>query len=259
MRDANRTPLQAVVLAAGDGDRMHPHAGGRPKSLIPICGRPIINHVLDGLFAAGVRDTLIVVGFESHELRHALADVSPCGMTVRFVENLEFASGNARSLWAARDDVSGSFVLAMADHLAAPSIARKLAAGARDRCRLAVEFADQDDVRAHEATRALVQDGLVVDLGKTIDEWNAFDTGTFLCTPAIFDAITPANRDGELGAIFATLARKLELEAVDVSGLRWIDIDTEADVIAAQLLWASRRAPASRREELRSTAPDGVA
>src|SRR5438552_10269467 len=150
MRDEKRNPLQAVVLAAGDGDRMHPHARGRPKSLIPICGRPIINHVLDGLFAAGVRDTLIVVGFESDELRRALTDVSPCGMTVRFVENLEFAAGNARSLWAARNEVRGPFVLAMADHLAAPAIARKLAVGAGDRCRLAVEFADQDDARANE-------------------------------------------------------------------------------------------------------------
>src|SRR5437764_2246546 len=147
MRDERRSPLQAVVLAAGDGDRMHPHAGGRPKSLISICGRPIINHVLDGLYAAGVRDTLIVVGYESDELRRALADVSPCGMRVRFVENLEFAAGNARSLWAARGEVHGPFVLAMADHLAAASIARKLASGAGDHCRLAVEFAVQDDVR----------------------------------------------------------------------------------------------------------------
>ena len=259
MRDEKRSPLQAVVLAAGDGDRMHPHAGGRPKSLIQICGRPIINHVLDGLFAAGVRDTLIVVGYESDELRRALADVSPCGMSIRFAENLEFAAGNARSLWAARGEVRGAFVLAMADHLAAPSIARKLAAGAAERCRLAVEFAERDDVRAEEATRALVRDGLVTDLGKTIDEWNAFDTGTFWCTPAIFDAITPANRDGELGAIFAMLAHRGELEAVDVSGLPWIDIDTEADVTAAQLMWASRTLRPSRSRESRTTAADGIA
>jgi 1L-myo-inositol 1-phosphate cytidylyltransferase len=259
MRDGKRTALQAVVLAAGDGDRMHPHAGGRPKSLIQICGRPIINHVLDGLFAAGVRDTLIVVGYKSDELRRALADVSPCGMNVRFVENAEFAAGNARSLWAARDEVHGPFVLAMADHLAAPSIARRLAAGAGDRCRLAIEFADQDDARADEATRALVRDGLIIDLGKTIGEWNAFDTGTFWCTPAIFDAITAANRDGELGVIFATLAHAGELEAVDITGSRWIDVDTEADVTAAQSMWGSPAARQSRRRDSRTTAADGVA
>jgi choline kinase len=257
MSDTKRSPLQAVVLAAGDGDRMHPHARGRPKSLIQVCGRPIINHVLDGLFAAGVRDTLIVVGYESDELRRALRDVSPCGMRIRFVENLEFAAGNARSLWAARGEVKRSFVLSMADHLVAPAIARKLAAGARDHCRLAIEFADQHDVRANEATRALVRDGLVVDLGKTIDQWNAFDTGTFWCTPAIFEAITPSNRDGELGAIFAMLAHAGELEAVDVTGSMWIDIDTGADVIAAQAMWASRSA--RPRPDPRTAAADGVA
>ena len=257
MRDRKPHTLQALILAAGDGDRLYPYTADRPKSLIPLCGRPIINHVLDALFAAGVRHSTIVVGYHGDEMRAALTELSPCGMTIRFVENDAYDTGNARSLWAARDAIDGPFVLAMADHLVEPSLTRRLACDAGDRSRLAIERALYDDERANEATRALVREGRVTDLGKKIEEWNAFDTGSFWCTPRVFDAVTPDNREGELGDIFSTLARAGELDAVDVTRTRWIDIDTEADLLAAELMFG--RKLSRRRAVAPPLAVDGVA
>jgi choline kinase len=127
----------------------------------------------------------------------------------------------------------------MSDHLVEPELAKKLISEADGRCRLAVEHADRADVRAGEATLARVRDGLVVDLGKSIRRWNALDTGLFWCTPRIFDAMSEEMRDGEAGAVFASLARSGELDAVDVSGYRWMDIDTVEDLRSADELLAS--------------------
>jgi len=236
--------LQAVVLAAGDGGRLHPRTSDTPKPLLKAGGRPIITHVLDALFAAGVRETTVVVGYRGDQIRDALANRSPSGMTLRFVENEHYLLGNARSLWAARESVGGSFVLAMADHLLEPDLLRALTAGANGRCRLAVERAAPGDPRAGEATRARIVAGRVVDLGKQIDDWNAFDTGAFWCAPAVFDAITPDLRDGEAGAVFAALARAGLLDAVDVTGSRWVDIDTEDDLRDAEAMLAGSAAAA---------------
>jgi choline kinase len=236
--------LQAVVLAAGDGGRLHPRTVATPKPLLKAGGRPIINHVLDALFAAGVRDTTVVVGYRGDQIRDALADLSPCGMALRFVENDRYLLGNARSLWAARASVAGSFVLAMADHLLEPALLHALTAGADSRCRLAVERAAHGDPRAHEATRARIEGSRVVDLGKHIGDWNALDTGAFWCTPAVFDAITPELRDGEAGAVFAALAHAGRLDAVDVTGSRWVDIDTEDDLRDAEAMLAGSAAAA---------------
>jgi choline kinase len=228
--------MQAIVLAAGDGDRLHPRTADRPKSLIALRGRPIIAHVLDALHAGGIDDVTIVLGYEGAQLERAVAEHAPAGMRVRCVHNDAWAAGNARSLWAARDAVAGPFVLTMADHLIEPDIVRALARDGDGRCRLAVEHAAADDPRGEEATRAQVRDGRVLDLGKAIEPWNALDTGAFWCTPRIFESLTPATRDGEVGALFATLARAGELDAVDVTGRRWIDIDTEEDLRRAELL-----------------------
>ena len=226
--------MHAVILAAGDGGRLYPLTGDTPKPLLKVAGRPLINHVLDRLYAAGVRETTIVLGHHGDKVRAALNDLRPCGMTIRFVDNPRYDAENARSLWEARAHVNGSFVLAMADHLVEPALVRSLIAGGNGRCALAVDRAAPGDPRADEATRADVRGSLVIDLGKGLDAWNALDTGVFWCTPAIFEAFTPESVNGEAGAIFASLARSGRLEAVDVTGMRWMDIDTVDDLQTAE-------------------------
>ena len=231
--------MQAVILAAGDGGRLYPLTSATPKPLLPLGGRPIIEHVLDALEHAGIEDVVVVLGYRGEQIRRALDERAPSRLHVRFVENDAFLLGNARSIWAARHAVDGAFVLAMADHLIEPELAAALVDEADGRCRLAVEHTHRADARAGEATRARVSGGRVVDLGKEIDDWNALDTGLFWCTPRVFDVMTPALRDGEAGAVFAMLARDGELDAVDVSGRRWMDIDTPEDLRRAEASLAS--------------------
>lgn len=225
--------MHAVILAAGDGGRLQPLTNTTPKPLLKLAGRPIVNHVLDALFAAGVDHVTFVLGYRGEQIRSAVDNLHPCGMTIRFVENPAFEEGNARSLWAARQAVNGPFLLAMADHLVEPSLVSKVTAQGNGRCLLAVEHTLGDDSRRDEATLAHVQDGRIVDLGKGITTWNALDTGVFWCTPGVFDAITPELRAGEAGAVFAGLARTGLLDAVDVTGHRWLDVDTADDLRAA--------------------------
>jgi len=232
-------PVRALILAAGDGDRLAPYTDTMPKPLVPVGGRPLISHVLDGLFDAGVRETVVVIGYRAAQMRHALPHLAPRGMTLRFVEHAAWMLGNARSLWAARAAIAPPFLLAMADHIVDPAITRAVVHGARDRCRLAVDRAGPADPRAEEATRALVRDGRVLDLGKSLSSWDTLDTGTFWCTREALAALAAGDRDGELGAVFAQLARRGRLDAVDVTGARWIDVDTPADLaLAGEMLEA---------------------
>lgn len=231
--------MQAMIIAAGDGGRLYPLTSDTPKPLIKLHGRPILNHVLDALRDAGVSEVVVVLGYRGEQIRRALDELSPCGLRIRYVQNDAFMLGNARSIWEARQAIDGSFLLAMSDHLVEPKLARSLIEGVNGRCRLAVEHTHGADDRADEATLANVQDGRVVDLGKSIPAWNALDTGLFWCTPRVFDAMTPSMRDGEAGAVFAVLARAGELDAVDVSGCRWMDIDTVEDLRRADELLAN--------------------
>jgi len=215
-----------------------------PKPLVPLAGRPIIAHAIETLAAAGVTDATIVLGHCADLVRAALGETSVPGLRLRFATNAAYAEGNAGSLHAVRDLVEAPFVLAMADHVAEPSLVRTLIAGAGNRCRLAVERAEAGDPRAGEATLALARDGRVSALGKGLPEWNALDTGFFWCTASVFGSLTPERQRGELSLVFGALAAAGELDAVDVTGSRWLDIDTEEDLRRAESLFPLHAGPA---------------
>lgn len=87
--------MRALILAAGQGERLRPHTEGLPKCLVPVRGRPLLEHALDALRAGGIRDIAIVGGYAVEHLRKY-------GLPVR--ENRDFATTNmVESLFCAVD------------------------------------------------------------------------------------------------------------------------------------------------------------
>ncbi|HJJ30329.1 MAG TPA: sugar phosphate nucleotidyltransferase [Methanocorpusculum sp.] len=60
--------IQAVILAAGEGTRLRPLTKNRPKVMLPVANRPILEHVLNSVVAAGVRDITVVVGYQKEQV-----------------------------------------------------------------------------------------------------------------------------------------------------------------------------------------------
>src|SRR5579863_6992410 len=89
----------AVVLAAGKGTRMK---SDLPKVLVPVCGRPMIDYVLDALAAGGVRDVLVVVGYRSDDVRRELS--SRAGL--RFVDQTQ-QLGTGHAVMVCREAMEG--------------------------------------------------------------------------------------------------------------------------------------------------------
>jgi bifunctional UDP-N-acetylglucosamine pyrophosphorylase/glucosamine-1-phosphate N-acetyltransferase/UDP-N-acetylglucosamine pyrophosphorylase len=89
----------AVVLAAGKGTRMKSEL---PKVLVPACGRPLIDYVLDALAAAGVDESIVVVGYRAADVRTALARRAG----LRFAEQTQ-QLGTGHAVMMAADQLRG--------------------------------------------------------------------------------------------------------------------------------------------------------
>jgi bifunctional UDP-N-acetylglucosamine pyrophosphorylase/glucosamine-1-phosphate N-acetyltransferase len=86
-------PLSAVVLAAGEGTRMH---STRPKPLHRLCGRPMILHVLDALAELPVEKVVVVVGHRAEWVTKTLVEHAPPSLSIEFVEqSAQLGSGDA--------------------------------------------------------------------------------------------------------------------------------------------------------------------
>ena len=78
--------MKAVILAAGEGKRMRPLTYTRPKCMIPIAGRPILEHVVDEVRAAGVRDIVMVVKYMGDKVKDYFGDGKKFGVKINYVE-----------------------------------------------------------------------------------------------------------------------------------------------------------------------------
>ena len=124
-----------------------------------------------------------------------------------------------------------AFALLMSDHLFDPRILRRAVSEPLEsgRCRLAVDFNPSGIPDLEDATKVLAEGGRVLEIGKDIKKYNAIDTGVFVCTEGIFSALETAITRGEesLSGAVRELARLEKMEAVDVTGLFWRDVDDE--------------------------------
>jgi choline kinase/phosphatidylglycerophosphate synthase len=182
----------------------------------------------------GVDDFYVVIGFQKERVR-ALVDrlTDRLGIHATCIVNDEWEEAeNGLSVLKAREYLHKPFLLLMADHLFDPSIARGLVgiSLADGEIILAVDrnirnpLVDMDDV-----TRVKTEFGRIRDIGKGLMDFNGFDTGIFLCTPAIFDAVercVEGYGDTTLSGAVRILAAEGRAKAGDSSGRFWIDVDT---------------------------------
>ena len=61
--------MKAVILAAGEGKRMHPLTYARPKIMLPIANKPIVEHLLIEIKKAGIKDFIFIVGYHGETIR----------------------------------------------------------------------------------------------------------------------------------------------------------------------------------------------
>ncbi len=231
--------MRAVILAAGDGGRLGEQTQDVPKPLIQAGGRPLIDYTLEALAKAGVGEGVVVVGYRAEQLKAGIDATPHADLRIRFVANERFHAGASLSLRAARAACGEEpFLLLMADHmLSAPILRRLLAARpAMGVSLVATDASAWPDAYNTEATRVVFEPGTmnVASIGKGLAPWDALDTGAFLLDPSVWEAVDSAPEDCELSVIFQELARRGQLEGVDVSGASWYDVDTVEDLEAAQ-------------------------
>lgn len=222
---------QAVILAAGSGARLGTRGH---KSLTVIGGKPVLGWILDALGECGVRTVHVIVNPLASELKSAARHVSR-SVNVSLVECEDWELGNGRSAAAAAAVVEDErFFLLMSDHLIGVDHLRCVARGNPNQCVLGVsETAPWIDI--DDATKVVVaSSGAISDIGKELRAFNGIDTGVFAMTSALFPALEAARQAGQysLTAGNRQLCHRNELYSAPIAA-RWYDIDTPADLLAA--------------------------
>lgn len=108
--------MQGVILAAGKGSRLHPITLDRSKAMLPILGKPIVEHVMEMFVHNGIDDLILVVSPDDREITRYFRRESPIRADVRFAYQPE-RKGMANALQCAAPLITEDFVLSACDNL----------------------------------------------------------------------------------------------------------------------------------------------
>lgn len=230
--------MKALILAAGRGRRLWPLTAECPKCLLDIGGTTILEHQLGNLTAAGFGRVVVVCGHGVEGVRHALA--AYVGRAhVSIIYNPFYAeSDNLISLWAARSEMDGDFLLLNGDNVFHPLILPRLMSMEASAC-VAVrrqERYGEDDAKVQLVGQRVVRIGKDLAADPTHAESIGIVRFAGRGVPAIRRALEEAvMADGARHSLFLDGIQGLidgdhPVAFCDVGELPWTDVDTPDDL-----------------------------
>jgi len=229
--------MKALLLCAGQGSRLHPLTASRPKHLLAVAGRTVLDRVLGSLAAAGVTEVTFVVAPEAKALRECVGDASRWGMTASYAVQ-ESPRGLADAVGCAKDHVAGErFIVYLGDNLLGEGVTEFVADFATSEAEASLVVKPVADPRQFGVV--VMEEGQVTRLVEKPAEppSDLAIVGVYGFGPKIFEAIDriePSAR-GELeitDAIYDLLMHGEQVDCHITEGF-WADAGSLAAVLAA--------------------------
>lgn len=232
--------MNAIILAAGVGRRLAPYTEQRPKCLVEVGGRPLLDRYLEALAQLGIRRIVLVVGYKQEQIRMFLSQASR-GLDIRYVVNDQFERGSIGSLWAARVELTDDSLIMDADVCFHPTLLQKLIESPWPNALLM----DQTVRQSGEECMVIAKKGRVVALTKhPPNEYDEAGEGVgFLkvhmkdTEPLLRSVESRLKRNGwelEYEEALTDFFTEVPVGYEKIGGLPWIEIDFPEDLARAE-------------------------
>lgn len=230
--------MKGVILAAGKGTRMRPLTNRRPKPLVPVLDRPMLEHIIAGAGRAGVSEIAIIVGYLGEQVIEHFGERGPADTKLHYIWQEE-AKGTGHATLLAEDFVDGEpFFMSWGDIIVPPrNYPRVVNAFERDgpHCVLSLNYVEDP----YEGAAVYVDNGYVTKIvekpPKGASTTNFNNAGLFVHRPELFDrlrSLEPSDR-GEIelpDAIQQMVVEGKQVRAVELEGY-WSDVARPGEVI----------------------------
>ncbi len=186
-------PVLGVILAAGKGARIHPFGEHYPKAILPILGKPLLQHQVECLREVGVRRVIVVIGHLGFEIVRALGGCGDLGVEIDFVDQGP-TLGIAHAVSKLEGVVDRPFMLFLGDiFFQHDDLSRMVAMLGTDDVHAVLAVKDEPSIEAIRRNFAVIEDGQ--GFVKRVIEKPQYPAsrlkgcGLYLFDPMFFDAV----------------------------------------------------------------------
>ncbi|HYA61463.1 MAG TPA: bifunctional sugar-1-phosphate nucleotidylyltransferase/acetyltransferase [Candidatus Acidoferrum sp.] len=227
--------MLAVVLAAGEGTRMRPLTHKVPKVMLPVEGKPVLEHIIKACLEAEIKQFIIVTGYHEEIIKSYFGDGHHYNAQIRYVSQNQ-PLGTAHAIAQARDFIEQKFLVLNGDSLVSSSTVKALAHKLMDKTIVVAikevakpQYYGVIEVRGDEVVRIIEKPKEPLS--------NLANLGIYGFDPVIFNAIdvTVLSSRGEYeitDSIQFLIDQSYDVGYLNVRNM-WIDIGTPWDLLSA--------------------------
>ncbi len=224
-----------MILAAGEGQRLRPFTALKPKVMISIAGKPILQYVVEALAQNGVRDVIMVVGYRKEQVLDYFGSGEQFGVKISYLVQ-EQQLGTAHALKQAKDLVKGDFLVLSGDNIIEPDTISFFVETKPN----AVLVKQQENLSKYGAV--VVRDGVVEDIVEKPGEApsNLANTGIYAFTSTIFEFI---KKEVDLPRVIDDMIEQgYSIAARETLGV-WLDVVYPWDILKLNDIGLSKIRP----------------
>jgi len=232
--------LRAIILSAGQGSRLLPLTEGRPKCLLPMGAKTLIEWQIWALAQNGVDDIAVVTGYHAEDVDAVLHRLAGPRLAIRTVFNpFHKLADNLASCWMARAEMDRDFILLNGDTVVEPACVARLLASLPAPITVTIDRKengyDADDMKVHLKGTRLLEIGKHLPPGRA----DAESIGMLMFReggPTLFTDMleTMMRRPEGLKAFYLRAINQIStetpVETCSIEGLRWGEVDFPADL-----------------------------
>lgn len=252
--------MKAIVLAAGKGERLWPLTETKPKPLLPIANKPLLQRTAEALVGAGIRDLIVVVGYKSEKVREKLGDGASLHCRIEYViQKTQTGTADAVSTAQTLLKGEGRFIVIYGDDYYERKAVERFVAKSHENSGITLATAKVDD--ASEFGTVESRNGKVLHIREKVPQHKPgiVNVGLYAMNDSIFSALDKTKRS-KRGEYELTDSIKMLIdhgERVQTSMLgdgKWLGVSYPWD-----LLFANETAMADEKSKLlRGTIEDGA-
>jgi L-glutamine-phosphate cytidylyltransferase len=241
--------VRVIILAAGQGKRLLPLTADVPKALLDIGGKTLVERQIEAFAANGLNDFVVVTGYGADKMEQALAVIARrLKVSVQTVFNPFYAvADNLASCWLVRSFMTGDFIQVNGDNVFRADLVAKLLEPKPGSILVAVNRKDSFDA---DDMKVMMDGARLTEIGKTlpVDTVDAEAIGFYVFRGdggAHYVAeLELAMRDPQglkrwFPSAVGSLAKKTQIGVVEITGLRWSEVDFPVDLQQARQLVSS--------------------
>ncbi|UCG69537.1 MAG: NTP transferase domain-containing protein [Thermoplasmata archaeon] len=221
--------MKAVILAAGEGTRLRPFTVSRPKVMIPIANRPIVEYAVEALSQNGIKDIVIVVGYKKESIMSHFEDGKKFGVEIKYITQPK-PLGTAHALLQAQEEIDSDFLVLPGDNLFDPKEISNLLESKAENSLLIAE----SDIPSKYGVVFLEKRTITKIVEKPQEKIsNLISTGIYRFTPEVFDAINAVGEEAkhDLTAVVEWMIENGK-QICGIHGIgKWIDAVYPWDII----------------------------